>query len=238
MAASERRPHSRSRLTRKEIKAPDEFLSLTGRALSFAGQHLRAISFALGLVIASIVVVWGTLAYLQGREQRAFVTLSDIEAQLRASDDGQMVPAGLVDQLEQLTRQWGLGEARGYAWLYLGQSHYRQGDYAAAVTAYQEAQAAARPTRLLWSLATLGLGYALETSEDWQGAQQAYQHIIDTQQPGFLAEAYLGKGRVAEHNRDVDEAIAAYSTVVERYPAYAQTFGVADRIEALKTRRP
>jgi tetratricopeptide (TPR) repeat protein len=237
MAASERRSHSRSRLTRKELKAPDEFLTLTGRALRFAGQHLRAISFALGLVIASIVVVWGTLAYVQGREQRAFATLSHIEAQLRATEDGQTVPAALVDQLEQMTRQWGVGEARGYAWLYLGHSHYREGDYAAAVTAYRQAAASTTPTRLLWPLAALGLGYALETSGDWQGAQEAYQLVIDTQQAGFLVEAYLGKGRVAEHNHDLDEAIAAYSTVVERYPAYAQTLGVADKIEALRARR-
>jgi tetratricopeptide (TPR) repeat protein len=237
MAASERRSHSRSRLTRKEIKAPDEFLTLTGRGLNFAGQHLRTMAFVLGLVISGVVVVWGTLVYGHNLEQRALARLSHIETQLRATEDDQAVPASLVDQLQQMTRQWGVGEAQGYAWLYLGHIHYRQGDYSAAVTAYRQAQTAAKPTRLLWPLAALGLGYALEASGEWQGAQQAYHQVIDTQQAGFLAPAYLGKGRVAEHNNDLDGAIAAYSTVVERYPAYAQTFGIADKIEALKTRR-
>lgn len=237
MAASEQRSRSRSRLSRKELKAPDEFLTLTGRALSFAGQHLRAIALIVALVVAGIVLVWGTLAYLRGLEQGALATLSQIEARLRSTGDGQEVPATAVEQLQQLTQQWGVGEARGYAWLYLGHIHYRQGDYTAAVTAYQQAQAAARPARLLWPLATLGLGYALEASGEWHRAQEAYQHLIDTQQAGFLVEAYLGKGRTAERSNDLDAAIAAYSTVVERYPAYAQTFGVADKVEALQARR-
>lgn len=237
MAASERRSHSRSRLTRKELKAPDEFLTLTGRVLNVAGQHLRTISLILGLVIAGIIVVWGTLAYMRSLEQGALATLSHIEAQLRATEDGQAVPAALVDQLQQITEQWGAGEARGYAWLYLGHIHYRQGDNPAAIAAYQQAQASARPARLLWPLAVLGLGYALESSGEWQGAQEAYQQLIATQHAGFLAEAYLGQGRVAEHSNDLDGAIAAYSTVVENYPAYAETLGITDKVEALKARQ-
>jgi tetratricopeptide (TPR) repeat protein len=237
MAAPRQRSPSRSRLSRKELKAPDEFLTLTGRALNLAGQHWRMIVLVLGLVIAGIVLVWGALAYRRSLEQGAWAALSQIEARLRATGDGREVPAALVDQLQQLTQQWGAGEARGYAWLHLGHLHYRQGDYSAAAMAYQQAQTVAKPARLLWPLATLGLGYALEASGEWHRAQEAYQRLIDTQQAGFLVEAYLGKGRAAEHNNDFDSAIAAYSTVVERYPAYAQMFGIADKIEALQARR-
>jgi tetratricopeptide (TPR) repeat protein len=237
MGASEHRSRSRSKLTRKELKAPDEFLTLTGRALDFARQHVRGIAIVLGLVLAGFVVVGGTLAYLHGLEQGAFVTLSHVDAQLRSVGDAQEVPPALIDQLQRMTQRWGIGEAQGYAWLYLGHARYRQGDYPAAVAAYRRAQATVKPSRLLWPLAAMGAGYALEASGEWQGAQAAYQHVIDAQPPGFVVEAYLGKGRVAERNHDVDGAIAAYSTVIERYPAYAQTLGIADKIEALKARR-
>ena len=52
MRASDQRSHSRARLTRKDLKAPDEFITLTGRVLSFATQHLLSIGLILGGVIA------------------------------------------------------------------------------------------------------------------------------------------------------------------------------------------
>jgi tetratricopeptide (TPR) repeat protein len=184
-----------------------------------------------------IVAVWGALAYRDGLEKKAFATLSHVEAQLKATAEDQAIPAALVNQLQQVTQQWGAGEAQGFAWLYLGQIHYRQGDYPAATVAYRKAQSFTDPTRLPWPLAALGLGYALEASGEWQGAQEAYRRVIDTQQPGLLVEAYLGRGRVAEHQHELDEAIAAYSVVVERYPSYAQSLAITDKVEALKARR-
>jgi tetratricopeptide (TPR) repeat protein len=188
-------------------------------------------------VIVSIAVIWGARSYLRGLEQAAFVRLAYIEAQLRGTGNAQEVPATLIDELQDLTRQWSIGEAQGYAWLSLGHLHYRLGDYIMAATTYRQAQAATQPTRLLWSLATLGAAYALEGSGEWQRAQEAYQRLIDTQQAGFLLEAYYGKGRALERGNDLDGAIAAYAVVVERYPASAQTLGIADKIETLQARR-
>src|SRR5919202_551230 len=120
MATSHQRPRNRSRLSRKELKAPDEFLTLTGRFLGFAAQHLRAVSLVLGVVIAGVIVVWGLLMYLRGIEQDAFASLWQIEAQIRATADSDSVPPELSERLQQIAQRYGAGEPRGYAWLYLG----------------------------------------------------------------------------------------------------------------------
>jgi tetratricopeptide (TPR) repeat protein len=237
MRASDRQSRNRAKLTRKDLRAPDEFITLTGRFLSWAGQHLRTITLILGGVVACVIVVWGLLAYVRGIERDAFSGLWHIEGQLRTASDANTIPPALAERLHQIAHQFGAGEARSYAWLYLGHVRYRQGDYVAAVTAYQQAVAQVQPPSLLWSLASLGTAYALEASGDFRQAQEAYQRLIDAKPAGFIMEAYLGKGRAAEQRHDVDTVIAVYSAVMEQFPARAGALGLADKVEVLRAHR-
>jgi tetratricopeptide (TPR) repeat protein len=237
MRGSDRRSRNRAKLTRKDLKAPDEFITLAGRFLRVADQHLWTITLILGSVVACVIVVWILLAYVRGIERDAFADLWRIEAQLRSASEANTIPPALVEHLQQIAHQFGAGEARDYAWLYLGHVRYRQGDYAAAVAAYQQAVARVQPASLLWSLASLGTAYALEASGDFRQAQDAYQRVIDAKPAGFIMEAYLGKGRAAEQSHDVDTVIAVYSVVMEQFPARAGALGLADKLETLRAPR-
>ena len=236
MRASDQRSRNRAKLTRKDLKAPDEFITATGRILSYAGQHLRTISFILGGIIACVVVVWGLVAYFHGIERDALASLWPIEAQLRNATEAQAVPATSVERLQQIAHQFGAGQARGYAWLYLGHIYYRQGDYGTAATTYARAAAEAQPASLLWTLASLGTAYAMEASGEFKQAQTAYQRVIDAKPMGFVIEAYLGKGRAAEQDHDVDTALSAYAAIIDQFPSRAEGLGLVDKVEALKGR--
>jgi tetratricopeptide (TPR) repeat protein len=237
MRAPDQRSRNRARLTRKDLKAPDEFITLTGRLLSYTSQHLRTIGLISAGIVGGVILVWVLLAYIRGIEQEAFASLWHIERQLRSAAEGSAIPTAAAERLQQIAQQFGVGEARGYAWLYLGHLRYRQADYTAAAAAYQQAVAQVQPTNLLWPLASLGMAYALEAGGDSRLAQDAYQRVIDARPVGFIQEAYLGKGRAAEQNRDVETAVAAYSAVIEQFPAQAGALGLADKVEALKAQQ-
>jgi tetratricopeptide (TPR) repeat protein len=237
MAAAEQRSRNRARLTRKDLKAPDEFLTLSGQLLAFASQHLRTIALALGIIVAIAIMVWGALAYVRSLQQDAFASLAQIETQFRAAGEAGPIAPGLLEQLQAITQRVGVGEARDYAWLYLGHARYRLHEYTAAITAYQQAFAQANPRKLLWPLAALGVGYASEAAGNLEEAQLAYQRVIDAKSAGFVLEAYLGKGRTAEGLNQVNEAIAAYTAIIEHFPARAEGLGVAEKVEALKARQ-
>jgi hypothetical protein len=61
--------------------------------------------------------------------------------------------------------------------------------------------------------------------------------VIDAKPVGLIMEAYLGKGRAAEQSHDVDTSVAAYSALIEQFPARAGALGLADKVETLKARR-
>jgi tetratricopeptide (TPR) repeat protein len=219
------------------LRAPDEFITLTGRFLSYANQHLRTIALILAATVSCVILVWALLAYFHSIERQAFANLWDIERQLRSTSDGSTIPTATAERLQQIAQQFGAGEARDYAWLYLGHLHYRQANYTAATVAYQQAVAQVRPTSLLWSLGSLGMAYALEAGGEARPAQDVYQRIIDARPVGFLLEAYLGKGRTAEQSHDVETTVAAYSAAIEQFPAQARALGLADKVESLKAHR-
>ena len=52
--------------------------------------------------------------------------------------------------------------------------------------------------------------------------------------PLVSSEAYLGKARTSEQNHDRETALAAYTAVIEQYPARAEGLNLADKVEALK----
>lgn len=237
MRTPDQRPRNRGKLSRKDLKAPDEFITATGRVLSYAGEHLRTISFITGGVIACVITSWGVLTYAHRIERDAFASIWQVETQLRSTTDANVIPTASVERLQQIAQQFGVGEARGYAWLYLGHVHYRQGDYKAAAAAYQQSAAQAQPTSLLWTIASMGSAYALEAGQEFKLAQEAYQRVINVKPMGFLLEAYLGKGRAAEQGQDIDTALAAYTTAIEQFPARAEGLGLTDKVEALKGSR-
>jgi tetratricopeptide (TPR) repeat protein len=236
MRAPDQRSRNRARLTRKDLKAPDEFITLTGRLLSYTSQHLRTIGLISAGVVGCVILVWVLLAYIRGLEQEAFANLWPIERQLRSASDASAIPAEAGERLQQIAQQFGAGEARGYAWLYLGHLRYRQADYTASIAAYQHVVAQVQPTSLLWPLASLAMAYALEASGDSRQAQDAYQRVIDARPVGFMLDAYLGKGRAAEQSHDAETAVAAYSAILEQFPAQAGALGLADKVETLKAR--
>ena len=237
MATPERRPRNRIKLTRKELKAPDEFLTLTGRLLNVASAHLRLISTILSSIVAVVLILGGLQYYFSRIEQGAFTTLSLVESRLHSVEDGNALPPALMDQLQQIQYTLGAGRARGYAQLYLGHIHYRQEDYAAAIADYRGTLAHVDQSSILWPLAALGTAYALEASGDLKGAQDAYQRVINANPVGFVGEAFVGKGRAAERGGDLETAIAAYSAVLEKFPLQAEILGIADRVAALKARK-
>jgi len=234
MRASDQRSRDRGKLSRKDLKAPDEFITVTGRTINFVGEHLRTIAFIIGVIIACITVAWGLLTYLHRVEQAAFSSIWQVEAQFRNAADGAVVPTASIERLQEITHQFGAGEARGYACLYLGHIQYRQGDYRAAVAAYEQSAAQAQAPGLLWSIASMGSAYALEASQEFKAAQEAYDRVIDAKPLGFLLEAYLGKARTSEQNQDRETALAAYTAVIEQFPARAEGLNLADKVEALK----
>ncbi|MCH6545597.1 MAG: tetratricopeptide repeat protein, partial [Deltaproteobacteria bacterium] len=62
---------SRKRITRKDIRQPDQFITFTSRVFSYSEEHRTQIFVALGLVVVLSLGLWGWQQYQSNQNRLA-----------------------------------------------------------------------------------------------------------------------------------------------------------------------
>ena len=133
---------ARQRPSYKEAKQPDPFLTWSARTIAWSKQHTRQIFYGFLVLVAMAGLVVGWWNWQQQRSQRAAVLLYEARQLLEATD---RAPSGsasdeVIERLRTITRVYPRTAAAGQAYWQLGHLHFSQGDYAAALAAYEHAQ--------------------------------------------------------------------------------------------------
>lgn len=199
------------RLSRKEIRQPDPFVALSVRTIDWLRERTHFLLYgAVGaLVMAALVTGWSV--WQQHREQRAEMLLHEATKQLHGSPQTANRSQAL-EPLQQLVRDYRRTPAAAFAFWYLGHLHFEGGDYAAALTAYKQAQQrfsqASQP--LMLALVTLDVGYAQEASGACDHAVPSFEAVLQLPAQWLRGEAYMGLGRCYEHAGALQQAVTVY----------------------------
>lgn len=210
---------ARRRLTRKEIKQPDQFVSLTVQTLDWVKTHTNQLLYAVCGVIVVIGLVIGWSMWRESRQQQAQQLLYRAVASLNVDDDttqGKTTPPAdreeVVQQLLGIVRDYRGTPASALAQWYLGHMYFARGDFAAALAAYQETQRVMgrESQRLLPALVTLNIGYAQEAVGQCERALSSFEDVVQSSATWLRGEAFLGMGRCHEHTGATDAALTVY----------------------------
>jgi tetratricopeptide (TPR) repeat protein len=224
------------KITRKEIKQPDEFITLSSRAIEFAQAHTRELILAVSAVIALALLVWGVSAYSKSREAKASRLFVQAQSLLNPASPGaqagQPVPAETepdpaaaaqaLDLLEDLVENYKRTEAGKVAQILLGQRYYEAGDYSAAADTYAAFLKKGSPKPELEAMAREGLAYAYEGKEDFAQAAISYEELSRSPLAHAQAWALLGMARCYEKLGESQKAIDAYRTLVTEHPQHTK----------------
>lgn len=202
------------RLSRKELlKKPDRFISWAVTTLDWGKQHLTHILYgAVGAVVVLGLII-GWTSWQKHRTQRAAVQLHEAVQLLKTTDTANetTVQKG-VAQLQAVIRDYGRTPAAALAHWHLGHYHFGQGDFAAALAAYEQAQRrlSGKREHLTAALVTLDVAYAQEASGACPQAIPSYEAVQHAAIPWLQGEALFGMGRCHEQSGATDKAIAVY----------------------------
>lgn len=192
----------RIKISRKALKAPDEFQSLTARAIDWAEGHrtaLAAVAVALGILAVALV---GLGRYRGARMTAAGSAFRAARVQFDAGKytDAASAFAAVRDEHDGTV-------FAGLAVLYRGHALARGGDTAGAAVAYEEYLAGGAEDDCLRQEALTALGHVRETGGDVTGALDAYMKAGGMPGP-FRHDALLGVARgheVAGHGEQARE---------------------------------
>ncbi|MFN8543474.1 MAG: tetratricopeptide repeat protein [Candidatus Binatia bacterium] len=200
------------RISRKALKEPDEFLTLTGQALAWSEEHRTKLLAALGV---AIVLGAGLLAFGRYRASRvdaAAEAFHGAHALFQAARFGDAATA-----FADVQREFPGTPFAGLAGLYRGHALGRGGDASAAATAYQEYLAAGHAADYLRQEALVGLAHAREAAEDVAGARAAFEEAGALEGP-FRTDALLGAARAYEAAGESTKARDVYVKLLGQNP--------------------
>lgn len=204
---------ARQRITRKDLKQPDQFIATTGHVIEWIRDHTRHVLYGILGVVVLIGLILGWISWKRQREHRAAallqqaITLSETAS---GSDRTADTPETIA-KLQEITQRYGGTPSGAHAYLRLGHLYFDRGDTAAALAAYEQArQRLPRNQQISIAIATLNTGYAQEASGACDEAIASFESVRQSPVVWLHGEAYLGIGRCHEHHGAPAKAIAIY----------------------------
>ncbi len=211
------------RITRKQLKQDDEFVSGAERIFHWVTDNRRLLMAAIGAVCAAAVVWWGVNAWLGSRTDDAslllFHAVQTFEGDAAA---GSLVPAGDVDaaqaEFQQVVESYGRSDQADMARLYLARIALSRGQADEARSAFVELSQK-RGNDVIGRLATLDLINLRLASGQVAEVAGELEAMIVGQNGGLPRDAALYKlGEVFVTSGEPDRARIYFERLVEEFP--------------------
>lgn len=225
------------RLSRRDIRQPDQFVSLSVRLFAWAKAHVRLLGYiAVGCAVL-IAVGSGWRVWSTHHAQAAESALYEAAKVLTGPSANRAQAFAL---LQKLVNDYGSTRASVAASWQLGHLYFEDASYAAALAAYQQAQKSLSKTQqpLMTALILLDVAYAQEASGACDpGALTSFEALLALPAPWLRGEAYSGMGRCHETAQAWPKALAVYERALadDKVPDTARQW-LSERVLLLKER--
>ncbi|MBF6567410.1 MAG: tetratricopeptide repeat protein [Candidatus Binataceae bacterium] len=199
------------KLNRKELKQPDEFMTLAGSAQQYLLSHVSEFFAGIAVIIAAIAVIIGIRFYQQ---HRAKVAANDFYQAFSALDAKDYPSA--EQQFRQLADYAPRLQVGRLAEFYLGTSYLEQNKLAPArdaITAYLKHD----PDPMFANLAMMNLGVVYEKLGNLNQALASYRQAAQTPGPEQV-RAQLAVARMMVRQGNDQGAIAQYRRFLTENP--------------------
>jgi hypothetical protein len=200
------------KLSRKELRQPDEFVSLSRGAIDWATNNMQTVQIGVAVVVALVLLVAGIRWYLQSRDAasaRHFYGASELFKR------EQWAPA--EEAFAALAKNYGGTPYGTLAKLYAGRSALSAGHPADAIPFLKEFVEAA-PSPALEQIGRVTLAHALAATKDTAGAKEQLSRAVELDGP-LRPEATIELARIEESAGNKDKAIELYKKYLTDDPS-------------------
>lgn len=203
----------KARLSHKEAKAPDEFITLTTNAVAWGRGHQQTVIWA-GVGLAVLVAALGIATAYRSAERRD--ANADLARALTKVSNNDF--PGATTELTTVSERWAGTSIAPLATLLAANSALRAGEPDKAITALGSLQptSASLPSYLQQQI-VLTWAAALESKQQWTDAADKYRDAAAIAGP-YTGEAIVGEARAREHAGDAEKARALYRQAYEQFP--------------------
>ena len=211
------------RITRKQLKQDDEFVSAAERIFRWVADNRRQLLAAIGAVFAAAIVWWGVNAWMGTRTDDASLLLYQAVQTFEGdAAAGSLVPGGDVDaaqiEFQQVVESYGRSDQADMAKLYLARIALSRGQTDEARSVFVDLSQK-HGNDVIGRLATLDLIDLRIASGQVEEVAGELEAMIVSQDGGLPRDAALYKlGEVFVTSGDPERARTYFERLVEEFP--------------------
>jgi tetratricopeptide (TPR) repeat protein len=208
-----------TKLKRKDLKEPDQFLVTSNEFLGFLTQNK---SMLVSLLIGALAIAGGYMfmAYQKSSESLKMESLYFQMTQL-VEGEKELTGEPLVSKLKSLVEKFEEGDQKLRAQLLLGDAQYQNKSFDDALASFKMILDKAPPETLHFYMAQSGMAHSYEGKKDFKNAIIHYKKIIDHPGESPLFYVHLGLARCYELTQDTQNAILILREMQTKFPKHA-----------------
>jgi tetratricopeptide (TPR) repeat protein len=204
---------AKHRVTKKQLKAPDEFISWGSKAMQYAMAHLTYIVLGVLLLATIIVALVLWRQHQAASEEMAFTLLGrGIALYQQEKKQEEALPI-----FSELIKDYPRTRGGEVALLYRGRSYMLQGDYDQAIADF-ELFLKRSSQAFLRGIALNALGSSYSAKGEYQKAIDNFQQVIDSGDEWLRPYVLLQMGMCWEKLGEKKKAAEAYQESLELAP--------------------
>ncbi len=205
------------------LKEPDEFLTLSARALRYSMEHKDRIGWGVGLLVVVGIIIAGANYFLATAENKAFELLDQNMSRYTAAveADGPIEAVSRVEEsFEQLLDGYGKRRGGKIGRLMYADICFRGGQLDRSIELSEQALKDLGDSQPYRNLILSSLGTAYEEKEDYEAAVGYFERITSEPEGLMRSDALFALGRVYAAMDQKDKSITTYKKLIADYPGY------------------
>ena len=219
--------HSSTRITRKKIREPDQFLTLMGQALDFFEKYKKACLLGLAVILLLALASTGWSLYRDRQDQLAATKFDEALRLFHLRNFREALPAF------ETVKTYSSSTFTTYALLYEADSHLALNEPEKAVKALEALLAHEKKPSVIRQLALMTLGYAHEVRSEWKQAAENYGAAEKIDGP-YKEDSLLSKARCEVEAKDYKAALESYKSYLSTNPNGARSTEASLKVQELQ----
>lgn len=206
------------KITRKELREPDQFHTMSERVIEYLIEHRNKFYAAISFVVLVIVVACGWyfygLHYENGADRLYSSAFNAYSGNVNKDTAAYTTAAGMYGEI---TEKYPKSRAATLSYYNMGNIYYNLREFDKSIDAYTAFLERSSEDNVLTSLAYYGMGYCYEEMENYEEALKSFEtsnsSIVGTH---FAVINYSNIGRIYEKMKLPEKAKEYYERVVEQ----------------------
>jgi len=209
-----------SRSRKRDLDAPDEFITFWTKLFGFASENIVKLSCALGFIVL-LIVVSAVIAFFSNKaENRAFVLLQQgmSKYQTILKDNGpDKAYLDVEKDFQLIIKKYSGKEGEKLAKFIFGNMCYNAGYYDKAIVLYKKSLQDFSDNPFVKNLVLSSLGYSYKEKKDYNAAVKYFEIIASMPENSIKDEALFNLGGLYAEIGDSAKSINSYKKIMSEH---------------------